>query len=49
MSMREDADYSDAYSQEGAEMSVGNAKGFLREVERILSGEKERAAKEIKR
>lgn len=40
MSLREDADYSDAYSPEGAEVSVGNAKGFMREAERLLGGEK---------
>ncbi len=38
MSLREDADYSDAYSPEGAEVSVGNAKGFPQEAKRILEG-----------
>lgn len=36
MSLREDADYSDAYSSEGAEASVQNAKGFMQEAKRIL-------------
>jgi uncharacterized protein (UPF0332 family) len=36
MSLREDADYSDSFSPEGAEVSVGNAKGFVQEAERIL-------------
>jgi uncharacterized protein (UPF0332 family) len=36
MSLREDADYSDAYSSEGAEASIQNAKEFLREAKRIL-------------
>jgi len=38
MSLREDADYSDAYSPEGAEASIQNAKGFLQEAKRILEG-----------
>lgn len=37
MSLREDADYSDAYSPDGAETSIQNAKEFLREAKRILS------------
>ncbi len=36
MSLREDADYADAFTPEGAEVSVGNAKGFVREAARIL-------------
>jgi len=36
MSLREDADYSDAYSPEGAEASILNAREFLREAKRIL-------------
>jgi uncharacterized protein len=36
MSLREDADYSDAYSSEGAEASIQNAKEFHREAKRIL-------------
>jgi len=36
MSLREDADYADAFSPEGAKMSVGNANGFVRETARIL-------------
>lgn len=42
MSLREDADYSDAYSPEGAEAAVGNARGFLQEAKRILGGAGER-------
>jgi uncharacterized protein (UPF0332 family) len=42
MSLREDADYSDAFSPEGAEVSVGNAKGFLHEAKRILEGVREK-------
>ena len=38
MSLREDADYSDAYSPEGAEVSVQNAKGFMQEAKRIMDG-----------
>lgn len=38
MSLREDADYADAYSPEGAEASILNAKGFLQEAKRILEG-----------
>ncbi len=38
MSLREDADYSDAYSPDGAETSIQNAKGFLQEAKRILEG-----------
>ncbi len=40
MSLREDADYSDAFSADGAEVLVGNAAGFLREAERILLDKK---------
>jgi len=40
MSLREDADYSAAYSSEGAEVSVTNAQGFLREAEGILADKK---------
>jgi uncharacterized protein (UPF0332 family) len=36
MSLREDADYSDAFSPDGAEASIENAKGFLQEAKRIL-------------
>lgn len=36
MSLREDADYSDAFSAEGAEVSVKSATGFLQEARRIL-------------
>jgi uncharacterized protein (UPF0332 family) len=39
MSLREDADYSDAYSPDGAETSIQNAKGFMQEAERILANE----------
>ncbi len=38
MSLREDADYSDAYSPDGAEVSLRNAKEFLREAKRIMEG-----------
>jgi uncharacterized protein (UPF0332 family) len=38
MSLREDADYSDAYSPDGAEVSLHNAKEFLREAKRIMEG-----------
>ncbi|HWR73074.1 MAG TPA: HEPN domain-containing protein [Nitrospirota bacterium] len=38
MSLREDADYSYVFSSEGADVSVGNAKGFLNEAKRILGG-----------
>ena len=38
MSLREDADYSAAFSPEGAEVSVESAKGFLHEAKRILEG-----------
>lgn len=37
MSLREDADYSDAYSADGADVSVGSAKCFLQEAERLLA------------
>lgn len=37
MSLREDADYADEYSKEGADASIHNAEGFLREAEKILS------------
>lgn len=40
MSLREDADYSEAFSADGAEVLVGNAAGFLREAERILLDKK---------
>lgn len=36
MSLREDADYADEYSKDGAEASISNAEGFLKEAERIL-------------
>lgn len=36
MSLREDADYADEYSKEGAEASISNAEGFLKEAKRIL-------------
>jgi uncharacterized protein (UPF0332 family) len=36
MSLREDADYTDEYSKEGAEASISNAEGFLKEAIRIL-------------
>ncbi len=42
MSLREDADYSDAYSSEGAEASVQNAKGFMQEAKRILESSREK-------
>jgi uncharacterized protein (UPF0332 family) len=45
MSLREDADDSDSYSREGAEVSVSNAKGFLQEATRILTADKPRDAK----
>jgi uncharacterized protein (UPF0332 family) len=38
MSLREDADYSDAYSPEGAKTSIRNAKEFLQEAKRMLEG-----------
>lgn len=37
MSLREDADYADEYSKEGAEIAINNAEGFLKEAERIAS------------
>lgn len=43
MSLREDADYADEYSKEGAEASISNAEGFLKEVQRLL---KKKVAKE---
>jgi uncharacterized protein (UPF0332 family) len=49
MSLREDADYSDAYSLQGAEVSVAHAKGFLREATRILTADKVREAKKDKK
>ena len=39
MSMREDADYASDFSREGAETTVNNAEGFLREAKRILEGD----------
>lgn len=36
MSLREDADYADEYSKDGAEASIGNAEGFIKEAENIL-------------
>ena len=33
---------SDAFSPEGAEVSVGNAKGFLHEAKRIFEGVREK-------
>ncbi len=38
ISLREDADYADEYSKEGAEVAINNAEGFLKEAERILKG-----------
>lgn len=43
MSLREDADYADEYSKDGAEASFSNAEGFLKEAERIM---KKKVAKE---
>lgn len=40
MSLREDADYSDEYSKEGADASISNAEGFLKEAKRILEDKK---------
>lgn len=40
MSLREDADYADEYSKEGAEIAINNAQSFLKEAERILKGSK---------
>lgn len=37
MSMREDADYSSEFSMDGAETTVRNAEGFLKEAKRILA------------
>lgn len=36
MSLREDADYADEYSQEGAQTSLDNADGFMKEAKKIL-------------
>jgi len=36
MSMREEADYGSEFSVEGAETTVSNAEGFLKEAKRIL-------------
>jgi uncharacterized protein (UPF0332 family) len=40
MSLREDADYADEYSKEGAEVAINHAEGFLKEAERILKSSK---------
>ena len=36
MNLREDADYSSAYSEDGARMAVENARAFLKKVKAIL-------------
>ena len=38
MALREDADYANEYSKEGAEAAINNAEGFLKEAKRILKG-----------
>ncbi len=38
MSMREDADYSSEFSEDGAKTTVKNADGFLKEAKRIIEG-----------
>lgn len=38
MSLREDADYANEYSQEGAQASIDNAERFIKEAEKILKG-----------
>lgn len=40
MSLREDADYTDEYSREGADASINNAEGFLKEAKRVLEDRK---------
>lgn len=38
MSMREDADYASEFSRDGADTTVKNAEGFLKEAKKILEG-----------